>query len=112
MKKDITTHSCNTDMCEIFIAGDEAKAKDICLEYCTEQGLCVTVEPTTYVYTGGQEEGVRVGIRDYPRFPSIDDQLHIHAFLLAHRLIKGLYQGSCMIVEKTRTFWLTRRDGD
>lgn len=112
MRDYIDTHSSDTHVCEIFIAGDKNRAKNICLEYCTKVGLCVTVDPTTYVYSGGQEDGVRIGLRNYPRFPEDGSQLHVHAFTLARKLILGLYQGSCMIVEATRTFWLTRRDGD
>jgi len=54
---------------EIFIGGDHNKALDICEAFCTRVGLCVTVEPTTYVYSGGRCKGVRVGLINYARFP-------------------------------------------
>lgn len=41
----------------IFIAGDPDAARRICRNFCDEEGLCVTVTPTTYVYTGGDENG-------------------------------------------------------
>lgn len=51
----------------IFIAGDFDEARDLCRAFCDEEGLCVTVTPTTYVYTGGEEDGVIVGLINYPR---------------------------------------------
>jgi len=37
---------------DIFIAGDLATAKQVCRSYCAA-GLCVTIEPVDFVYTGG-----------------------------------------------------------
>lgn len=38
---------------DIFIAGDIEQAKQVCREYCYQIGLCVTIEPVAYIYTGG-----------------------------------------------------------
>ncbi len=54
----------------IFIAGDYDKAHEICRAHCDAVGLCVTVTATSYIYTGGEEAGVIVGLINYPRFPS------------------------------------------
>jgi len=38
---------------QIYIGGDIAHAKQICQSHCMAVGLCVTIEPVDYVYTGG-----------------------------------------------------------
>jgi hypothetical protein len=95
---------------DIFIAGDLARAKQICREYCFETGLCVTVEAVDYIYTGGEESGVRVGIINYPRFPAELPYLANKADQLAHRLLEGLCQHSFSIVGPRETEWFTRRE--
>lgn len=92
----------------IYIAGDLADAKRICREFCM-RGACVTVEPIDYIYTGGQESGVRVGFINYPRFPAEPDAIFAQAVELAHVLIEGLCQHSASVVGSFRTVWLSRR---
>lgn len=94
---------------DIFIAGDLAEAKRICARYCFEHGLCVTVESTTYVYTGGREEGVRVGLINYPRFPVTENELGETARRLADVLLEGLDQQSFTITGPKETIWCSRR---
>jgi hypothetical protein len=71
---------------DIFMAGDLAQAKQVCREYCFNVGLCVTVEPLAFIYTGGEESGFRVGLINYPRFPTTAEALHQHATELADLL--------------------------
>lgn len=94
---------------DIFIAGDLDQAKLLCREHCFEVGLCVTVEPVTYIYTGGEEAGVRVGLINYPRFPATLDELRDKARALANRLMQGLFQHSYSIVGPEATEWYSRR---
>jgi hypothetical protein len=94
---------------DIFIAGDLAQAKQICREHCFEAGLCVTVEPIDYIYTGGVEAGVRVGLINYPRFPVERMELESQAYKLARRLMLGLCQHSYSIVGPDKTAWFSRR---
>lgn len=93
----------------IFVAGDETKAREICRAYCDEIGLCVTVTPTTYVYTGGEEAGV-VGLINYPRFPSTPPEIFAKAEALALRLIDGLGQESASIQSPLLTVWISFRE--
>lgn len=97
---------------DIFIAGDIAQAKQACREYCFNVGLCVTVEPVTYVYTGGEESGVRVGLINYPRFASSHDDLRAKALGLANFLMEELYQNSYSVVGPDDTEWYSRRPED
>ncbi len=82
---------------EIFIAGDYAKALDLCQAFCASIGLCVTVTPTCYVYKGGREDGVIVGLINYARFPVALSVLETKALQLANVLLVGLGQQSYTI---------------
>jgi hypothetical protein len=93
----------------IFMAGDYADAVRLCRQFCMT-GLCVTVERAEFVYTGGAESGVRVGLINYPRFPSEPADLFAKAEALAEHLIEGLSQHSASIVASDRTVWLSRRE--
>lgn len=108
MREEIVT----TYQATIFIAGDRDRAERICREYCDEVGLCVTIEPLVYVYTGGNEAGVRVGLINYPRFPSEPEAIFDHARTLANKLMLFLHQQSVSIVASDRTLWLSRRPVD
>lgn len=94
---------------DIFIAGDLDHAKQVCREHCMAVGLCVTVEPIIYIYTGGEESGVRIGLINYPRFPSTHDELLVKTQTLAALLIERLCQHSYSIVGPATTEWYSRR---
>lgn len=102
--------TCPTVRFDIFIAGDPADARRICRQYCMDVGFCVTVEAIDYIYTGGQESGVRVGVINYARFPSNHDDLYCKTAALADLLMNGLYQESYSIVGPNETLWVSRRD--
>lgn len=93
----------------IYVGGDLAEAKAICRAFCDEVGLCVTVEPVSYVFTGGDINGVRVGLINYGRFPAEPHVIFLKAERLARLLINGLGQESASIVASDRTVWLSFR---
>ena len=95
---------------DIFMAGDLATAKQVCREYCYRVGLCVTVTPADFIYTGGEEAGVRIGLLNYPRFPSSQEDIEGAANGLAMELLERLCQHSVLLVSPSRTTWVTRRD--
>lgn len=103
------SETCPTIRFDIFIAGDIEQAKQVCRQYCFEIGLCVTVEPVAYIYTGGEEAGIRVGLINYPRFPSEEKRLSELAEALANLLLQRLYQHSYTIVGPTETSFHSRR---
>jgi hypothetical protein len=94
----------------IFIAGDLAIAKQVCREFCMRVGLCVTIEPTTYIYTGGEETGVRIGLINYPRFPAEPQQVKRKALELAHILLSRLCQHSFTVLTPDETLWHSIRE--
>lgn len=94
---------------QIWIAGDHAKAVELCRAYCDASGFCVTVTPTIYVYTGGQEAGVVVGLINYGRFPSEPRAIFERARQLTLKLIEGMGQESASIQAPDRTIWISFR---
>lgn len=94
---------------QIYMAGDMLAAKQICQEYC-EIGLCVTIEPLDFIYTGGKEAGFRVGLINYPKFPATSDRIKEIAIDLANTLRNRLYQDSYSIVCSDTTIWESRRE--
>ena len=93
----------------IFIAGDHAKALELSRAYCDQTGFCVTITPTSYVYTGGQESGVIVGLINYPRFPSEPRAIWHRAEELASQLRDALGQESYAIQAPDKTVWFSHR---
>ena len=81
----------------IFIAGDYHKACNLCAEWFGMTGGCATVTPTYYIYTGGREAGVAVGLINYPPHPSTEQDLMASARELAEFLRADLGQRSYTI---------------
>jgi hypothetical protein len=101
--------TCKSCFVNIWIGGDVATIEQKLREHCMENGLCVTVTPTRYIYTGGQEGGVIVGIRNYPRFPTTRTHLMEVAESIAEKLMLVACQWSCMIEGPGETVWLSQR---
>ena len=98
----------------VYMAGDIAHARQLLRRevYPPNAGLCVTVEPTTFVFTGGEEAGFVLGFVNYPRFPSEPRELWARAQGIAERLIPALGQWSALLVAQDKTAWLTARPED
>jgi len=107
----VISKTAETIQVTIFIAGDFNDAKRVCRKFCAE-GLCVTVEPLTFVYTGGAEDGVRVGLINYPRFPATAAALIATAERLGDALREGLCQSSYSIVGPSGTIFKSWREAD
>lgn len=101
--------SVDTFWVKIYIAGDIHVAKQVCREECFREGLCVTIEPCDYIYTGGAEGGYVVGLINYPRFPSSEECLIERAKKLAMLLVDRGFQHSCTIMNPHKTEFYSRR---
>lgn len=77
---------------------DPEKAKKIIQEYVDTIRWCVTVTDTEFIYPGGREPGLIVGIIQYPRFPQPEKILKIRIMSLANKLLKGLDQYRLSVV--------------
>lgn len=101
-----TTPTFNVD---VHMAGDIGAAGLIIQRYAAETGLCITLAPQSFIYTGGREEGFRVGFINYPRFPKEPSEIVAKATDLARNLLIALGQHSYSIVTPIETTWYTRR---
>lgn len=96
----------------IYMAGSIEDAKRVIRKavYPPAPGLCVTIEPTTFIYTGGEESGFVVGLVNYPRFPTTPEKLFDRAQDLTHNLLSELCQLSALIVSPETTEWVSYKD--
>lgn len=100
----------NTFRADIFLAGDIDVIRQTCREYCYRVGLCVSVSACDFIYTGGEEAGARVGLVNYPRFPTTPDELVEKARTLAVDLMRRACQHSALVVTDDETIWISVRD--
>jgi hypothetical protein len=82
-------------------------AKSICQEYCNKVGLCVSVTPTTFIYTRGNENGCIIGFINYPRFPQTNDQIFNHAVNVAKLLKEKYHQKKVTLVASDKTLMIS-----
>lgn len=95
----------------IYMSGPIEVAKQIIRAECLREGLCVTIEPTTFIYTGGEEAGYVVGLINYPRFPAMPAAIEERAKDLMHKLLEATFQHSGLMMTPERTTWISTRDG-
>ena len=95
---------------KIYIAGPIDVAKQILRLRAKRVGMCVTIEPTTYIYSGGEEAGYVVGLINYPRFPKINLDIEAEAAIIAEELRQGTGQDSYTVMTPTSTTWYTTRE--
>lgn len=107
---DYKVGSCSAYWVKIYAAGPIDVARQIVRAECADKGLCVTVTPTVYIYTGGEEAGYVVGLVNYPRFPSAEDEIKGRAKGLAIRLLEGTFQRSIMLMGHREATWISRTD--
>ena len=90
----------------LWMAGDLATAHRVLREHAYAEGACVTVTPTKFIYSGGEEDGFSVGLVNYPRYPTTPEDLEAEAEQLALKLLPACNQKSCLLVGDTETKWI------
>ena len=104
------TLTSDTDWVRIYMSGPIEVAKQVIRAECLREGLCVTVDATLYIYTGGEEFGFVVGLVNYPRFPTTQLALDERAHDLMLKLLDATYQHSALMVTPTMSTWITKRE--
>ena len=104
------TETANTRTIRIYLSGPIEVAKQVIRESVMDEPLCVTVEPTTFIYTGGEEQGYVVGLVNYPRFSITPEQLDDRAMRLAELLLDRTFQWSALVVTPEKSTWITKRE--
>ena len=100
----------NTYWIKIYLSGPIDIAKQVIRRECSWKGLCVTIESTLFIYTGGEEYGYVVGLINYPRFPLSNTEIWQRALDLANLLLDETYQHSVLIMSSDKTKWITKRE--
>jgi hypothetical protein len=95
---------------KIYITGSYEVIAQACRRECLRQGLCVTIDSTTFIYTGGEETGCCVGLIQYPRFEQAEEAIWQRAEDLALTLLDATCQHSVLVMSPTFTKWVTKRE--
>ena len=103
MKKPSGT--CKSETVRLWIAGSASRAEEALGEWCRLNGACFSITPCTYVYSGGQEEGVEVGLINYPRFPKNRSEMLQRMRQVGELLCVRLNQRSYTIDDGHTTEW-------
>jgi hypothetical protein len=104
------TNTVDTYWVRLYITGPVQVIEQTCRQECMEEGLCVTVTPTKFIYTGGEETGAVIGLVNYPRFPKTPGAIVDRGRKLALRLLDATFQQSVMIMTPETTEWITTRE--
>ena len=80
------------------MAGDYDTAKAYLRKYVNQRRFCVTISRTDFIYPGGLEEGIKVRLVNYPRFPSSRDAIDDKTYELAKGLMEELGQLTSLLI--------------
>lgn len=85
-------------------------AYELCQEFCDKVGLCVTVTGTKYIYKDGNEDGIVVGLIQYPRFPKPNVEIDNLAIKLGSILMEKFKQNRITIETPNIMIMLEQED--
>lgn len=94
----------------IYIAGEIGPARTLIRQACFPCGMCVTLEPTEYIYAGGIETGFKVGLIQYPPFQESESVLREKAIALGKKLAEANAQWSFSVIMTGENLYFSRRD--
>lgn len=90
---------------EIHMAGDIREASMFLQQVAARRGMCVSIHPQSYIYSGGREEGFLIRFINYPRFPKEPEAILKEAEELADWVRDHIGQYSWSITTPTETIW-------
>lgn len=100
------THArCPAFHATIYIAGSMQTIEETCREFCLK-GLCVSIMPATFVFTGGAESGAAITLINYARFPKEPEAIVQDALELTHALLFSCCQRSASVVTPTDSYFI------
>ena len=94
----------------IYIGGDYVISENVCREMCFPSGLAVTIKPIKYIFAGGTEDGVEIGLVQYPPFPEDENILLQKAINLGIKIAEANYQWSFLVVTPQINIFYSRRN--
>lgn len=86
---------------------DYIVALEFLQEYCNINGFCFSFKHIDYIYKGGSEPGIEIGIINYPRFPAENFKLKAIALAVADTLRELLHQKRASVVMPNETIMVS-----
>jgi len=80
--------------------------KKICQDYVNDIKPCVTLNPTEFIYTGGNEPGALIGLIQYSRFHREESEIVSIAINLANKIMEMFGQFRVSIITPEMTYML------
>jgi hypothetical protein len=77
-----------------------------CQMLCNCRKACFTVTPTRFIYVDGWEDGVIIGLINYPRFPKEKQRLIYDSWEIAQQLQEKFGQIRVSITTPEKTYCL------
>lgn len=108
--KEWENKNIDTYWAHLYVAGDYNITKNKLREIAFPSGLCVTIEKLEYIYAGGVEEGVRIGLIQYPPFPEAIISIRNKMMSIGYKIAELNAQWSFTIVMPDITVFCSRRD--
>lgn len=84
----------------------KALATQAIRQYVDKVGLCVSITDLDYIFPGGNEPGLAVGLINYPRFPKSPEDIKRYALEMAGILREILDQKRVSIVMPNETIMI------
>lgn len=103
MNKHTYSHTHRATIC---VSGPANEIEQSCRKFCLAIGLCVTVTPTKFIFSGGEETGVEIGLLNYPRFPKDGEEIDQLAISLATLILERTFQRTALVVTPDQTTWI------
>ena len=74
--------------------------------YCTKHKLAVTLTNTKFIYVNGYEDGMIIGLINYPRFPNTKEKIKDTALNIAELLMYKFKQYRISVIIGDETIML------
>lgn len=89
---------------------DIQEVYELIQDHCDIVGLCVTVTGARYIYTNGWEDGVIIGLIQYPRFPDKKDGIWYEARSIAEKLMYAFNQYRVTMMDGSKVLMLSNEN--
>lgn len=94
----------------VYVGGSLDEAEMVCRRFCLEEGLCVTIRKCHYIFPGGSEYGVQIGLIQYPPFTTDEATLNDLALRIGQAIAEANGQWSYTVVTKDKCIFRSRRN--
>lgn len=90
----------------IYISGPLHAIEQVCRDFfLNDTECCATVDPTKFIYTGGEQAGAVIQLINYPRFPSTPTLVQETAERLSKKLLLATHQISALVMTPHETIY-------